>query len=299
MNPRAAALLDHAKKRLAAADRDGAAAMLAAVLELEPACLAAHNLREEHRLAGNFTDWTGVNAIISPEDDIFRFFAAHPDSRNPLRDYIADGWRTLCELQRVLDHEGENLYRCRSFLEFACGHGRFTRHLAPALPPGALTVSDVVPGCMDFLRRHWPVEGFVSTTDPEALRIPGHYEVVFVLSLFTHLPESAWRAWLRTLYGRVAPGGLLVLTTHGEEAARRSGVDWGGRGVAFFAASESQALGTQDYGTTFTSARFVSEAIAAAATPARVVHLPTAFWNYQDAWLLRRDPSPPRTTSRG
>jgi SAM-dependent methyltransferase len=289
MNPRAAALLEQAKKRLAAADQEGAAAMLAAVLELEPACLAAHNLREEHRLAGNFTDWTGVNAIISPDDDIFRFFATHPDSRNPLRDYIADGWRTLCELQRVLDRAGKNLYRCRSFLEFACGHGRFTRHLAPALPPGALTVSDVVPGCTDFLRRHWSVEGFDSATDPLALIIPKRYEVVFALSLFTHLPESTWQAWLRRLYAAVAPGGLLVLTTHGEGAAQRSGVDLGGRGFAFFAASESQALGAQQYGTTFTSARFAGEAIAAAAAPAEVVHLPMAFWSYQDAWILRRD----------
>lgn len=289
MNPHAAALLEQARRQLAAGDRDGAAVSLAAVIEMEPACLLAHNLREEHCLAGNFSDWTGVNAIISPDDDIFRFFATHPDSRNPLRDYIADGWRTLCELQRSLDRAGRNLYRCSSFLEFACGHGRFTRHLAPALPRGALTVSDVVPGCVDFLRRHWPVDGFDSTADPQAVRIPARYEIVFVLSLFSHLPESTWQAWLRALYGAVEPGGLLVLTTHGEQAARRSGVDLGERGFAFFAASESQALGAQEYGTAFASARFVDEAISAATAPAEVLHLPTAFWSYQDAWILRRD----------
>jgi SAM-dependent methyltransferase len=288
MNRHAADLLEQARRQLAAGDGDGAAVSLAAVLELEPACLPAHNLREEHRLAGNFTDWTGVNAVISPDDDIFRFFATHPDSRNPLRDYIADGWRTLCELQRVLDRASKSLYHCRSFLEFACGHGRFTRHLAPALAPGVLTISDVVPGCVEFLRRHWPVDGFDSTADPRGLRIPARFEVVFALSLFSHLPESTWQEWLRTLYGAVAPGGVLVLTTHGEQAARKSGVDLGERGFAFFAASESQALGTQDYGTTFTAAHYVGEAIAAVATPAEVSHLPAAFWCYQDAWILRR-----------
>jgi SAM-dependent methyltransferase len=286
MKPHAAALLEQAEKQLAAGDRDGAAISLAAVLELEPACLPAHNLREAHRLAGNFADWTGVDATIAPDDDIFRFFATHPDSRNPLRDYIADGWRTLCELQRVLDRAGKNLYRCPSLLEFACGHGRFTRHLARALPPGALTVSDVVPGCVAFLREHWGVNGFDSTSDPAALRISGRYDVVFVLSLFSHLPERTWRAWLRTLHGAVAPGGVLVMTTHGEEAARKSGVDWGADGFAFFAASESQALHGTEYGTAFASARFVGQAIAASAPQAEFIHIPSAFWSYQDAWIL-------------
>jgi SAM-dependent methyltransferase len=289
MNPHAAALLEQAKKQLAGEDRAGAATLLAAVLELEPACLAAHNLREEHRLAGNFADWTGVNSIISPDDDIFRFFAGHPDSRNPLRDYIADGWRTLCELQRVLDTAGRNLYRCPSFLEFAAGHGRFTRHLAKALPPGALTVSDVVPGSVAFLRQHWAVKGFDSTAAPEALSIADEFDVVLVLSLFSHLPESTWRAWLRKLYSAVAPGGVLVMTTHGDEAARKSGVDWGPAGYAFFAASESQALHGAQYGTTFTSANYVQQAIAAAAAGATVTHIPTAFWSYQDAWVLQKE----------
>ncbi len=289
MNPHAEALLELAKRQLAAADFAGAGAILAAVLELEPACLPAHNLREEHRLAGNFTGWTGVNALISPDDDIFRFFATHPDSRNPLRDYIADGWRTLCELQRVLDSAGKSLYHCPSFLEFACGHGRFTRHLATALAPGALTVSDVVPGSVEFLRRHWGVKGFDSTSDPQALSIPGEYDVVFVLSLFSHLPQSAWHGWLERLFGAVAPRGVLVLTTHGEEAARKSGVDWGEAGYAFFAASESQALRATDYGTTFSSARLVRTAIAAAAPRARVTHIATAFWSYQDAWVLEKE----------
>jgi SAM-dependent methyltransferase len=288
MNRHASALLEQARLQLARSDRDGAAVSLAAALELDPGFLPAHNLREEHRLAGNFSDWTGVNAVICPDDDIFRFFAGHPDSRNPLRDYLADGWRTLSELQRVLDGVGRNLYRCPSFLEFAAGHGRFTRHLAPALPPGALTVSDVVAGSVDFLRRHWGVNGFYSAAAPQAVQFPKRYEIVFVLSLFSHLPESTWQAWLAALYEAVAPGGVLVFTTHGEKSALLSGVDWGTSGFAFFAASESQALGGTEYGTTFASPWYVQGAIAAAASAARVTHIPTAFWSYQDAWLLQR-----------
>lgn len=281
-------LVEQARLQLAGGDRACASALLHAALELDPACLAAHNLREEHGLPGNYTESMGVDALISPDDDIFRYFAGHPDSRNPPRDYLADGWRTLCELQQVLDRFGKSIYRCSRFLEFAAGHGRLTRHLAKVMLPGALTVSDVVPGSVAFLRQRFGVRGFDSSTRPGDLRFPEDYEVVFALSLFSHLPESSWQAWLGRLFEAVAPAGALIFTTHGERAARASGVDWGARGFAFFASSESRALESVEYGTTFTSPRFVEQAIAQAAPGAKVTHLPSAFWNFQDAWVLLR-----------
>ena len=90
----------------------------------------------------------GVNCEISPQDDIYRFFDGHPTSINPLRDYLADGWRTLSELMLLLESVDRPLLRVASFLEFASGHGRFTRHLARALGAGKVTVSDVVPSAV-------------------------------------------------------------------------------------------------------------------------------------------------------
>lgn len=281
-------LIRQAQAQIARGDRDCAAALVNAALALDPGCLAAHNFREEHALPGNYTEAMGVDAVISPDDDIFRFFAAHPDSRNPPRDYLADGWRTLCELQRLLDCFGRSIYRCKSFLEFAAGHGRFTRHLVGVLPPGALTVSDVVPGSVAFLRARWGVDGFESTARPEDLLIPGRFEIVFALSLFSHLPEFTWPGWLGRLFDAVAPAGLLVFTTHGERAARANAVDWGPEGFAFFASSESRALSGDVYGTAFTSPQFVARIVEAVAPAATRSHFPAAFWNYQDAWVLAR-----------
>ncbi len=281
-------LLRQARLQLARGDRECASALVSAALDLDPASLAAHNLREEHALAGNYSDSTGVDAVISADDDIYRFFAAHPDSRNPPRDYLADGWRTLCELQQLLDRFDRSIYRCSSFLEFAAGHGRLTRHLAKVMPPGALTVSDVVPGSVAFLRERWPVKGFVSAARPEDMQTPEEYEVVFVLSLFSHLPGATWISWLRRLHGAVAPGGLLIFSTHGERAARANGIDFGPEGFAYFASSESSVLDSADYGTTFTSAAFVEQAIGGIAPREPITHIPAAFWNYQDAWILPR-----------
>lgn len=251
--------------------------------------LTAHNLIERHALPGAFTEWMGVNCEISPQDDIYRFFDGHPTSVNPLRDYFADGWRTLSELMLLLESVDRPLLKMASVLEFASGHGRFTRHLVKALGAERVAVSDVVADAVVFARDTLGVAGFASTSRPEELRWPARYELVFVLSLFSHLPRSSWGRWLRHLYDAVAPGGLLVFSTHGEEAARRQGVHMDAEGFFFAASSESQAIDAQEYGTAFTSPDFVRARMAECVGTARLQRFaPVWFWHHQDAWVLHK-----------
>lgn len=281
-------LTENARQLLAQGNEAAASACLTAALELSPAHLGAHNLREQRRLPGNYSDWTGVNAVIAPDDDIFAFFAGHPTSINPVRDYLADGWRTFHELARVLDKVDKSVFRLKSMLEFACGHGRFTRHLAQVLPPHSVTVSDVVPGSVDFVCHHFGVRGFYSTPDPGLLPPSGTHEVVFVLSLFSHLPRATWQHWLRVLYERVAPGGALVVSTHGDKCARLSGVSLDEQAFLFYPSSESNALEGAEYGTTFTRRDWV-EATAREVDPRARIHFePEVFWGNQDALIICR-----------
>jgi len=286
MNPIAPTLLELARTQLQRQETEAASASLAAALALEPAFLEAHNLREAHALPGNFSDMMGVDARISPDDDIFRFFAGHPTSVNPLRDYLADGWRTMVELQAVLEACGRSVRGSGAFLEFASGHGRFTRHLRKAVPEGALWVSDVVPGSVDFLKHTFGVQGFESHTDPAQLQWPRRFDVIFVLSLFSHLPSRTWNTWLQRLVAGLAPGGVLVFSTHGEKCARMAQVTLDEQGFAFFASSESTALDGEVYGCTYSAEAYVRRAIAQAVGDLRVLHLPAHFWGNQDAFAV-------------
>lgn len=282
-------LLQHGEALLAAGDRAAAAKVLGVARHDARTRLAAHNLIERHQLADAFGEWMGLNCQISSKDDIYHFFDGHPTSVNPLRDYLADGWRTLSELMLLLEASGKPLLGVQSFLEFASGHGRFTRHLVKAIGAEKVTASDVVTDAVDFARETLQVEAFLSATRPEDLACPKRYDVVFVLSLFSHLPESSWSRWLVRLYDCVAPGGLLVFTTHGEEAVRRQGVSLNADGFFFAPSSESNAIDAQEYGTTFTGEQFVRAQIARHIGADRIVrHEPKAFWHHQDAWVLRR-----------
>lgn len=270
-------------------DRGPAVQALRHALQNPDTRLSAHNLIERHDLEGSFTQMLGLNCEIAPADDIFRFFAGHPTSSNPLRDYLADGWRTLSELMLLLEAVDRPLLKTRSFLEFASGHGRFTRHLVKALGSDRVTVSDVVPDAVSFAQATFGAKGFLSSTTPEEVVWPQTYDVVFVLSLFSHLPRRTWTRWLNRLYAAVAPGGVLVFSTHGLKAARHDNVLLDAEGFNFAASSESQAIDTAEYGTTFTSEEFVLARIAENMGADKLIHKnPVHFWNHQDAYVLAR-----------
>jgi SAM-dependent methyltransferase len=252
-----------------------------------PHSLEIHNAMERLRAPERYSAWMLVNCVIDPRDDIYRFFAAHPLAANPIREYLADGWRTLNELMLILESIGRPLARSRHFLEFASGFGRFTRHLARILP-GRVTCSDLQPGSMEFAREQFGVRGFYSGAEPASLDIKDEHDVVFVLSMFTHLPPRHWEAWLRALFAAVAPGGVLVFTVHNEAHGREHGVSYGGDGTHFIASSESLSLGPDAYGTTFTTRAFVEREVAKA-LPGRATHYrEIAFWAGQDAIVVEK-----------
>ena len=285
----AAVLLQQGLAFLQAGDTAQAGAALCQARQHPDTRLAAHNLIEGHGLPGGFRPMFGLQCEIAPADDIFHFFAGHPTSINPLRDYLADGWRTLAELMLLLEAVNRPLLGTGRFLEFASGHGRFTRHLVKALGPERVTVSELVPDAVDFARYSFGVEGFLSSVTPEALDWGQRYDVVFVLSLFSHLPERTWTRWLASLYQAVQPGGLLVFTTHGAEATLRQNVALDGQGFFFAPSSESQAIEVAEYGTTFTSDAFVRRQIAQALDGAQVLqHAGAHFWNHQDAYVVMK-----------
>ncbi|GAB2455469.1 hypothetical protein GCM10027082_02500 [Comamonas humi] len=282
-------LLAQAQQLLADGDPAGASPLLLQARAEKDTMLAAHALIERHDLSGSFRNIMGLDCTISPADDIFGFFVGHPSSVNPLRDYLADGWRTLAELMAVMERVGQPLVQSRAFLEFASGHGRFTRHLVKLLGADKVTVSDVVPDAVDFAARTFGVQGFLSASVPEALAAPRQYDTVFVLSLFSHLPRGTWARWLQALYDTVAPGGMLVFSTHGIKAAQFHHVPLDAEGFFFAPSSESHAIDPNEYGTAFTTEAFVRARIAETVGADRLEYFaPVQFWNHQDVYVLRK-----------
>ena len=150
-----------------------------------------------------------------------------------------------------------------------------------------MTVSDIHPGSVEFLREQFGVEGFYSSLDPRTLEIPGKYDLVFVLSMFTHLPPAMWGPWLKRLFAAVSPGGHLVFTVHNESLAAHFSQSYGPDGTLFVPTSESRELDGAVYGTTFATRSWVeSEVLKALGVPVNLFR-EAAFWHGQAAVVVR------------
>jgi SAM-dependent methyltransferase len=101
-----------------------------------------------------------------------------------------------------------------SVLDFGCGCGRVTRWWAGF--PGEVAGSDFSRPAVEWCRAHLPFARFETNgLAPPLAFAEASFELVYALSVFTHLPEPLQLAWRDELRRLLKPGGLLLLTTHG------------------------------------------------------------------------------------
>jgi SAM-dependent methyltransferase len=99
-------------------------------------------------------------------------------------------------------------------LDFGCGCGRVLRYWQGH--PGTATGSDRDAGAVEWCRSHLPF----ARVDRNGLAPPLAYDddsfdLVYALSVFTHLTDELQTAWRDELRRVLRPGGRLLLTTHG------------------------------------------------------------------------------------
>lgn len=137
----------------------------------------------------------------------------------------------LCasDLTKVYAQLGRRPEDDRRWLDFGSGCGRVARHLVgpPAIAasgPGAIeyTGVDVDRRQIAWAARHLPGRFEVIPAAPPTALAAGSFDLIFTISVFTHLDEAMQEAWLAELARLLRPGGLLLATTHAPEIARTS-----------------------------------------------------------------------------
>ncbi len=255
----------------------------------------AHSAARPHPAVVAYLDAIGrpeVPLAIDGRDEMLAsLLHAHCGSiEAALVGYFQTGWMAAELLRRALRWRFGDRGAVR-VLDFASGYGRMTRHLHADRDRIRLTVADIDPDAVAFQRREFEVDGFVSTADPDDLALDTGFDAIFVASLFSHLPERRFVPWLRWLYRRLAPGGVLVVSTHGP-AALLPGRAMPPGGFHFETLSESRRLTGDEYGSTWVSAELMARAIAeAAAGGASHRCFPSALWHAQDLYVVVPEPA--------
>ena len=104
--------------------------------------------------------------------------------------------------------------RVGSVLDFGCGCGRVTRYWHDFA--GSVAGSDLSAEAVDWCRRNLPFAGFeVNRLAPPLAFADDSFDLVYALSVFTHLTGELQLAWRDELRRALRPGGFLLLTTHG------------------------------------------------------------------------------------
>ncbi len=236
-----------------------------------------------------------IDLGIDDRDEMLAFLVrAHGGDRDrALCQYFQSGESIARCLGQILRWRFGELDRIHGLLDFASGYGRVTRFLVREMPPERLWVADVYAGGVRFQAERFGVHALVLSIRPEDFVRAERFDAILVTSLFTHLPEERFVAWLRVLLGLLNPGGLLAFSAHSPEVLP-PGAEMPASGILFEPTSESGSLDTSDYGSTWVTEGFVRSALERAMPPgARAVSLhlvERALCNFQDLYLAVPEP---------
>lgn len=129
------------------------------------------------------------------------------------------GQKTAECIEQAVSNTGRSMDDCHSILDFGCGCGRTLLWLLKKFPNNRFYGADVDQKSIDWCREHLPFAAFTVNNVLPPLPYPdGAFDLVYGISVFTHLSEDYQFRWLSELCRVAKTGGLVLLTVHGRES---------------------------------------------------------------------------------
>ena len=133
--------------------------------------------------------------------------------------WLNTGRADAAGIRELLSRNGYPLERMSSILDFGCGCGRVARWWSGSARPRVF-------GCdYDGRLTQWCKVNLpfmkvkINGSRPPLPFKSDTFDLVYAISLFTHLTASAQSQWLEDITRVLKPGGLLLFTVHGERFA--------------------------------------------------------------------------------
>jgi ubiquinone/menaquinone biosynthesis C-methylase UbiE len=131
--------------------------------------------------------------------------------------YYKDGYRTATQIamlfSKYLDLKKTSIH----LLDWGCGPARIVRHL-----PEMLGSDKKIYGCdynskyINWGNEHIKAVDFVTNNlHPPTFFVSGYFDVIYGLSIITHLSAESHTEWVKELWRILKPGGILLITSQG------------------------------------------------------------------------------------
>jgi SAM-dependent methyltransferase len=131
--------------------------------------------------------------------------------------FFESGQRSVRETAALLGVVGRGFADFERILDFGAGCGRMAAWLDDL--PGEVHATDIDPEAVAWMDANLPhVQAVVNDAMPPLPYPDDYFGLVYNHSVLTHLDERMQDAWLAELRRVTRPGGLVVLTFHGEPA---------------------------------------------------------------------------------
>ncbi|RLG71460.1 MAG: hypothetical protein DRO11_04430 [Methanobacteriota archaeon] len=157
----------------------------------------------------------GIFGRIHPYD-----YMLADSSSQALEHYRQVGVDAYRCLEHALSLVNRTIADVKLILDFGCGYGRVTRVLVQKVRAEKIHVFDVDPQGPAFCATEFGVTPLIQTKDWASIPF-SRYDLIWVGSVFTHLSERYISKMLRLFKRILTSDGLLVFTTHGENALQR------------------------------------------------------------------------------
>jgi SAM-dependent methyltransferase len=132
--------------------------------------------------------------------------------------YLSVGLSAIQCIENAIKTTGRP-HEIKHILDFPCGYGRVLRFLRAGYPDAEITVCEIDPAALDFCKKTLCAKPVMSEKDFSKLSLPDKFDLIWCGSLITHIDEETTKGLLKFFHAHLSPGGICVLTTHGQKSA--------------------------------------------------------------------------------
>ena len=135
--------------------------------------------------------------------------------------FLEAGELAAATVRDSLHRQGLEVEKLDAILDFGCGCGRVLRHWN-SLTRTRVSGTDYNARLIEWCRSNLALGEFaINGLAPPLEYRDREFDVVYAFSVFTHLTTELQSAWISELTRVLTPGGLLLISTHGERYIHR------------------------------------------------------------------------------
>jgi SAM-dependent methyltransferase len=134
--------------------------------------------------------------------------------------YLYGGLTTAAGIRGILGSLGFSIGDFRRVLDWGCGLGRVVRWFEDVGPGTEFVGTDISEKAVLWCSENMHFGSYRSNDYLPPLPFPDeHFDLIYGISVLTHLPEDFQHAWLAELRRVARPGAIVLLTVHAEDVA--------------------------------------------------------------------------------